>query len=94
MQGLKQGSTETVQLYYNHVSDTFTQMKYATPATVNMHQGDHATLHLDTIAPPLNIPPIDLPRNFADAFTNNGANQMMMYLTYDDSIYWRIDGEN
>ena len=80
MQGLKQGSTESVQLYYNRVTDTFTQMKYATPATVNTHQGDDATLHFDAIAPPLNIPEVDVPRNYADAFTNNGANQMMTYL--------------
>jgi hypothetical protein len=61
MQGLKQGSMETVQLYYNRVPDTFTQMKYATPATVNTHQGDDATLYFDAIAPPLNIPQIDVP---------------------------------
>jgi hypothetical protein len=80
MQGLKQGSAESVQLYYNRVTDTFAQMKYATPVMVNTHQGNDATLYFDAVLAPLGIPAIDAPRNYADTFTNNGANQMVTYL--------------
>jgi hypothetical protein len=90
MQGLKQGSAESVQLYYNRVTDTFAQMKYATPVMVNTHQGNDATLHFDAVLAPLGIPAIDAPRNYADTFTYVQWSEPNGDVSHDDTVYFFI----
>ena len=78
LQGLRQG-TETVQLFYNKVCDTFESAKVARPTNILTHPGEGAVVFPAVVGDNARNE-INLPKDCADRLVALGAPQMESYM--------------